>query len=164
MTTELVIQRVLPTPRGPISATVIEALGRPAGRLPVPDGDPYDDDHALALHVCYELHYRGFTGVDAEWEWEPELLRFRRDLERAFLGALRSDVAGGDDATSALDGLLVEYVPGNGVSHFLRDHGEWWHMREYFMHRSIYHLKEADPHAWVIPRLHGPAKAALVKR
>jgi hypothetical protein len=28
--------------------------------------------------------------------------------------------------------------------------------------RSLYHLKEADPHAWVIPRLHGRAKAAMV--
>jgi hypothetical protein len=30
------------------------------------------------------------------------------------------------------------------------------------MHRSIYHLKEGDPHAWVIPRLQGKAKAAVV--
>ncbi|MDQ4117995.1 MAG: iron-containing redox enzyme family protein, partial [Actinomycetota bacterium] len=29
-------------------------------------------------------------------------------------------------------------------------------------HRSIYHLKEADPQAWVIPRLPGAAKAGLV--
>ncbi len=29
-------------------------------------------------------------------------------------------------------------------------------------HRSIYHLKEADPQAWVIPRLDGQAKASLV--
>jgi hypothetical protein len=162
MTTQPAVRRALPTPRGPISATVIEALGRPAGHLPIADGDPYDEDHALALHVCYELHYRGFTGVDPEWEWEPELLRFRRGLELGFLDVLRSEVDGGDDTASALDGLLVEVVPGNGVSHFLRDHGEWQHMREYFVHRSIYHLKEADPHAWVIPRLHGPAKAALV--
>jgi hypothetical protein len=35
-------------------------------------------------------------------------------------------------------------------------------MREFFAHRSLYHLKEADPHAWAIPRLTGPAKAALV--
>jgi heme oxygenase-like protein len=152
----------LPTPRGPLSATVIEALGRQVGRLPFVDGDPFSDDHALALHVCYELHYRGFAGVAAEWEWEPELLRFRRDLERGFMAALRADVAGGDDVPGTLDALLVEPVPGNGVSHFLRDHGEWWQAQEYFVHRSIYHLKEADPHAWVIPRLQGQAKAALV--
>jgi Iron-containing redox enzyme len=53
-------------------------------------------------------------------------------------------------------------VPGNGVSHYLRDAAQWWHMREYIVHRSVYHLKEADPHAWVIPRLQGQAKASLV--
>lgn len=30
------------------------------------------------------------------------------------------------------------------------------------MHRSLYHLKEGDPHAWLIPRLSGQAKAAFV--
>jgi hypothetical protein len=35
-------------------------------------------------------------------------------------------------------------------------------MREYFAHRSLYHLKEGDPHAWAIPRLMGGAKAAFV--
>jgi heme oxygenase-like protein len=31
------------------------------------------------------------------------------------------------------------------------------------MHKSVYHLKEADPHTWAIPRLAGRAKAALVE-
>ena len=31
------------------------------------------------------------------------------------------------------------------------------------MHRSVYHLREADPHTWAIPRLAGRAKAALVE-
>jgi hypothetical protein len=35
-------------------------------------------------------------------------------------------------------------------------------MREYFVHRSLYHLKEGDPHAWAIPRLSGQAKASFV--
>ena len=35
-------------------------------------------------------------------------------------------------------------------------------MREYFVHRSLYHLKEGDPHAWAIPRLTGQAKASFV--
>jgi len=30
------------------------------------------------------------------------------------------------------------------------------------VHRSIYHLKEADPHTWGIPRLDGATKAALI--
>ncbi|WP_173124630.1 iron-containing redox enzyme family protein [Kibdelosporangium persicum] len=124
--------------------------------------DPYGEDLQLALHTAYELHYRGFTGVDPEWEWDPDLLRLRREMEKAFLDALRADVRGGDDIEGELAELLVEPVDGKGVSHFLKDEGEWWHMREYFVHRSIYHHKEADPHAWVIPRLQGQAKAALV--
>ena len=35
-------------------------------------------------------------------------------------------------------------------------------MREYFVHRSLYHLKEGDPHAFAIPRLIGQAKASFV--
>jgi len=31
------------------------------------------------------------------------------------------------------------------------------------MHRSVYHLREADPHSWAIPRLSGRAKAALIE-
>jgi pyrroloquinoline quinone (PQQ) biosynthesis protein C len=53
-------------------------------------------------------------------------------------------------------------VDAGGVADHLRDRGTWPQMREYLAHRSIYHLKEADPHAWVIPRLRGRAKAALV--
>jgi hypothetical protein len=35
--------------------------------------------------------------------------------------------------------------------------------REFVIHRSIYHLREADPHTFAIPRLAGRAKAALVE-
>ena len=51
---------------------------------------------------------------------------------------------------------------GMGPSYYLRDDGTWDQMREYFVHRSLYHLKEADPHALAIPRLVGHAKAAFV--
>lgn len=158
--------RPLPSSRGPLSAAIIEVLdgSAPATSLPASahETDPYGDDPALALHICYELHYRGFTGVSSDWEWNPEVLRFRAALEQPFRTALRADVEGGEDIHKALDELLVEPVPGNGVSHYLRDSAAWWQMREFFAHRSIYHLKEADPHAWVIPRLQGRAKAALV--
>jgi hypothetical protein len=154
----------LPSPRGPLSETVIDTLGGPPdGRsIPYTDADPYGEDLTLALHVLYELHYCGFDGVHEAWEWDPELLKLRAHAETAFLAALRSDVDGGDDLEAALDALLVEHVPGSGVSHHLRDDGTWDEMREYFAHRSVYHHKEADPHAWVIPRLRGTAKAALV--
>ncbi|MFL6143762.1 MAG: iron-containing redox enzyme family protein [Labedaea sp.] len=156
---------MLPEPRGPLSAAVIAALRRdpPPGALPdVAGADPYGEDLTLALHVCYELHYRGFESVLADWEWQPDLLRLRAELERVFLAALRREVDGGDDVAAALDPLLVEPVPGDGISHRLRDNGTLEQVREYFVHRSVYHLKEADPHAWVIPRLSGQAKASLV--
>jgi hypothetical protein len=155
---------VLPAPRGPLSAAALAALAAdPPADLPSHvSADPYGEDLQLALHVCYELHYQGFAGVSDEWEWNPELLRFRAALERVFLDALRADVPGGADIGGVLDGLLIEPVDGVGVSHHLRDAGEWWQMREYLALRSIYHLNEADPHAWVIPRLRGRAKAALV--
>jgi hypothetical protein len=126
------------------------------------DPDPFGEDLQLALQLCYELHYQGFPSVDPDWEWDPELLQLRAGMERVFLAALHEHTKGGVDVAGEFDQLLVEPVWGNGVSHFLRDNGEWWQLREYFALRSIYHLKEADPHAWVIPRLRGRAKAALV--
>jgi heme oxygenase-like protein len=153
----------LPEPRGDLSDAVISVLSESGGHYPgVGPADPYGEDLQLALQVCYELHYQGFEAVDPDWEWNPELLRQRAAMENVFLHALRSDVTGGDDIAGVLETLLVEPIDGEGVSHFLCDDGDWSHMREYFVHRSIYHHKEADPHAWVIPRLRGQAKASLV--
>ncbi|MFI6516863.1 iron-containing redox enzyme family protein [Spirillospora sp. NPDC050679] len=165
----------LPEPRGPLSEAVLTALVQPplgdasspmltaareAGRRS--SIDAFGEDLQLTLYLCYELHYRGFAGVDAAWEWDPELLRLRGAMERHFLRALRDQTPGGADVDAAVEGLLTEPADASGVSHHLRDRGEWWQMREYAAHRSIYHLKEADPQAWVIPRLRGRAKAALV--
>ncbi|MFV2121458.1 iron-containing redox enzyme family protein [Streptomyces sp. Act-28] len=157
----------LPPARGEASEGVLAALRGPAGG-PVPDpgavrtADPLGDDLQLALYLCYELHYRGFRGVDPAWEWDPGLLALRRAMEGRFLDELRARTEGRADVREALDELLVEPVDGDGVSHFLRDEGELWQLREYVAQRSLYHLKEADPHAWVIPRLRGRAKAAFV--
>jgi Iron-containing redox enzyme len=132
---------------------------------PVRDSDPYGQDLQMALYVCYELHYRGFAGVDPRWEWNPSLLHLRGLLEESFLSAVQRDVGeiGTDmSAAEAMEELSVEPVDGNGPSYYLRDAGTWQQMREYFVHRSLYHLKEGDPHAWAIPRLIGQAKASFV--
>lgn len=154
----------LPLPRGPLSADLLAALARGPGS-PVPgmprDADPFGEDLHLALHTCYELHYQGLREVDPDWEWDPGLLALRRDLERVFESALRAEVAGGDDVDAELDRLLTVPASG-GLVHHLRDEGTWWQAREYFVQRSIYHHKEADPVAWAIPRLRGEAKAGLV--
>jgi hypothetical protein len=58
---------------------------------------------------------------------------------------------------------LVAADDGPSVSRFLERKGSPEHWREFLVHRSVYQLKEADPHAWGIPRLTGRAKAALVE-
>jgi hypothetical protein len=162
-----VSRAALPEPRGPLSAEVLDRLRHP-GCHPgsslgqVACAQPYGDDLQLALYCCYELHYQGFAEVDDSLEWDLELLRIRTGLERRFLAALRADVEPGTDVSDEIEALLVEPADGTGVSYHLRRAGELWQLREYVAHRSIYHLKEADPQAWVIPRLAGPAKAVLV--
>jgi hypothetical protein len=80
----------LPQAVGPLSATVLDILrSRPAlhGRpmeVPLCEADPYGLDLQLTLYVCYELHYRGFDGVNPRWEWNPALLHLRGRLEEMF--------------------------------------------------------------------------------
>lgn len=163
MTATMTRAPILPASRGPISEAVLSALRGDRPEFPGVDGSsPYGEDLQLALYCCYELHYRGFRGVDTDREWDPEVLAIRGELERVFLNALRDDVSSDTDVEGELDALLVEHVDAFGVSHHLRRHGELWQLREYVAHRSLYHLKEADPQTFVIPRLDGPAKAALV--
>ncbi|MEU5284307.1 iron-containing redox enzyme family protein [Streptomyces sp. CA-278952] len=159
----------LPRARGPLSESVLAVLA--GGGAPLPEAgavrrsDPYGDDLQLLLYVLYELHYRGFAGVDERLEWDPALLAVRAAAEDVFLDALRRDSGpGGKDVAQAVDALQLEPVrdDGHSVSHHLRREGELWQLREYAAVRSLYHLKEADPHLWVVPRLHGRAKAAMV--
>jgi hypothetical protein len=138
---------------------------RGAGPLPrheeVAGATVYGDDLQLALYLCYELHYRGFEGVAPDREWDPDLLRTRAALEHRFLSALRADTAVHQSVADALAEILVEPVDGTGVTHYLHKEGELSQVREYAAQRSLYHLKEADPHAWVLPRLWGRAKAGM---
>ncbi|SBU96255.1 Iron-containing redox enzyme [Streptomyces sp. Ncost-T6T-1] len=159
----------LPPARGPLSDSVFAVLSGSGTRLPATDEvcrfDPYGDDLQLLLYVLYELHYRGFAGVDERLEWDPALLGVRAAAEDVFLDALRRDAGpGGQDVAGAVDALQLEPVgdDGRSVSHHLRREGELWQLREYAAVRSLYHLKEADPHLWVVPRLRGRAKAGMV--
>ena len=166
------VEPQLPAAHGPLSMAVRRSLTEPAPRdqltrigASVRDSDPYGLDLHLALYICYELHYRGFAGVDPTWEWNPGLLHLRGKLERTFLAGVRRDVGAinpGETAKAEMDSLSIESVDGTGPSYWLRDNGTWQQMREYFVHRSLYHLKEGDPHAWAIPRLSGQAKASFV--
>lgn len=152
-----------------MSAGLLRWLTHPPPRRWAPTrhtvADPLGEDTQLALTVCYELHYRGFADVDADWEWDPGLIELRGRLERAFLAEVRRRVGTIDPEVSVDDELrriATEPTRGVGVSHRLLRHGTWPQMQEYFAHRSIYHLKEGDPHAWLIPRLPAAAKAPFV--
>lgn len=169
-----------PPPRGPVSALLIaelqdrtrSGLPDPTRRLPTPAAlavdDPLaDEDLQLALYLCYELHYRGLPGVADEWEWDPWLLAFRRELERVFEAALqravpleRDDIAA-EETDLALRAIADQDGP--SLSTHLKVSAGLDQLREFVVHRSAYQLKEADPHSWAIPRLSGPPKAALIE-
>ena len=156
----------LPAPVGALSSAVVAALRadpHPGGRELPRASDRRDA--AFSLWVLQELHYRGFDDVDDRHEWQPELVAARVRLEDALEQRLRDAcpapadcddvVAGIEDLISADDGpSLARHVQVRAsrveVDHLLRQ-------------RSLYHLKEADPTAWVVPRLDADVKAALVE-
>jgi hypothetical protein len=158
----------LPSPRGDVSATLLEHLPAPPHDLPVVPAAPDDEDLHLALYLCYELHYRGLPGVDPDWEWDPGLLALRRDLEARFEAELRERVPRDEQPVAPGDmDLALRAVEddddGPALSTFLEREGTLEQFREFAVHRSAYQLKEADPHSWALPRLSGPPKAALVE-
>ena len=160
---------VLPAPRGPVSERLLGALRRPLHRVDrLRAGVAVDEeDLQLALYVCYELHYRGLAGVDAEWEWEPSLLELRRGLERRFESRLRESIptpaaVAAEEMDVALRAIEAQ-DDGPSLSIHLQRQGTLDEFREFMMHRSAYQLKEADPHSWALPRLHGAPKAAMVE-
>jgi hypothetical protein len=169
-----------PAPRGPLSAALLEALRGAPG--PVPGAQAAaddalaattdvlaDDDLQLSLFVLYELHYRGVEGVDEAWEWQPDLLRVRGDVERAFEATLREVVPVPETpARTAVDvaQALFDLTAADGgpsVSTYLAKRATDEQAHEFVVQRSIYHLKEADPHSWALPRLSGRPKSALIE-
>jgi hypothetical protein len=160
----------LPSERGPLSHSVITALrgGDVAlSQEALERADVDDDDLQLALYLCYELHYRGWAGVDASVEWDPALLGLRGDLEHCFLRGLRALVprsTGISPATAPAElRRVIAQADGPSLSDWVVGHAALSHLQELAIHRSPYQLKEADPHTWAIPRLpSGRAKSALL--
>jgi hypothetical protein len=161
---------VLPQPRGPLSAFVLDRLRRPPHALaPAPaaaDGPLDGEDFHLSLYVIYELAYRGFAGVDDDWEWEPSLIALRAALERPFEAALRDALPAEpepvDDVAAYLTALL-ETPQGPSLSRFLETRATLDQFLEFAVQRSAYQLKEADPHSFAVARIDGRAKVALVE-
>ncbi len=169
---------VLPPPRGQVSAALIGALQRSPGELTLGpelhwtgelETAALDEDLQLALWLSYELHYRGLAGVSDEWEWHPGLIRARLAWEDTLLASLALAVGTPDSMSeSGVESVIARLNSiaarddGPSLSRALMRDADAEQFREFLIHRSIYHLKEADPHSWAIPRMSGSVKAALV--
>lgn len=145
-----------------LSGAVTDALGASPGILA-------DDDLQLTLFCLYELHYGGIDGSHPDWEWEPGLIGIRRLIERDFETALRSAVElpslepRDSDGVAAVLFELAAADTGPSVSRYVAKKASLEQAQEFLIHKSVYQLKEADPHTWAIPRLTGRAKAAMVE-
>ncbi len=170
----------LPFPRGPLSSLVHGWLAKslPADvdvaaahrLLPTSSSCLTDEDFQLALWVMYELHYAGFDDVDDRWEWHPGLLEVRGVLEDVFERSLRELTGQTVHTTLTADGPLAErlfalttHFEAPPLSRYVQRHATREQMLQLLRHRSVYTLKEADPHTFAIPRLSGGPKVAMVE-
>jgi len=176
----------LPQPRGPISQTIFDFIKEGVGtarqvNVRIERNDVLDDeDFHIALWSLYELHYRCFDDVDERWEWDPRLLGVRAKLEEALERDLhelvRAELASPghgtlghgtgthevkDDFSSRFFDLVAGFES-PPLAAWIGKEASRDQILEYLINRSIYQLKEADPHTWVIPRLSGGPKSALL--
>ena len=129
------------------------------------------DDLQLTLYLLYALHLHGLAGVSDAWEWEPALLGGTRVIETAFEAELRrrtADLCRRLELTehTELRAALVavtEADVGPPTSTYLRDQATLAQAREFLVVKSIYQLKEADPHTFALPRVSGRPKNAAVE-
>lgn len=169
-----------PDSRGPLSVDILATFGddtRDAGAAVGLAGEAVDrvddvvrdDDVQLSLFLLYSLHYGSLPGLPVSREWDPDLLAARRILEAAFEARLRAVVEvpalpePSQDAVARALFALTAPEPGPSLSRYVAKTASVEQLREFLMHRSVYTLREADPHSWAIPRLTGRAKTALVE-
>lgn len=166
-----------PTPRGPVSAATRQALlsdpqQEPFPEVRVPDHVENllrDDDLQLALWMLYEQSYRTFDDAH-DHEWDPAAVAMRRSIELPFEEQLRNAVQPmlaevlrtGGDIGSQIE-HAIGLVTGPDLSRFLHREATREQMLDFLAQRSVYHLKESDPHSFVVGRVGGPAKVALAE-
>ncbi|MEV8254736.1 iron-containing redox enzyme family protein [Rhodoglobus sp. NPDC076762] len=130
-----------------------------------------DEDVQLALFLLYGLYYGRVVDNGDQWEWHVDTIAARLELERAFEAQLRNLVsvpelpnAAAEDVAQALFTLTAPDPDAKpGLTRHIAKSLTHEQAIEFMVQRSIYTLKEADPHSWSIPRLTGRAKAALVE-
>ncbi len=165
----------VPAARGPLSTALRSMLTQDASpttfleavrTAALPADVLHDDDVQLTLTMLYELHLQGLAGVSDDWEWNTDLLAARAVLEVPFAAALDA-LAGHVECTpDTLAGDLAALTADDGtpgLARFVAREAQLWHVQEIVVHRSLYQLREADPHTLGIPRLAGAPKGALVE-
>jgi hypothetical protein len=157
-------------PRGPLSTALLHVLNELHY-----SGNVLEQD-SRARRGAVE----GEQGPD--WEWHPGLLAIRQTLTTPFEAQLRETYAcpvptDRRDVPALLFAMAACDATGTGdsdakargrrrptsVASFVAREANLEQLRELLVLRSLYQLKEADPHTFAIPRLRGRAKAALVE-
>ena len=156
---------LIPLARGALSEGLFEAMRNGADELPTGLAPSSDEDAQIALWALYELHYQGFDDAVGDLEWHPGLLGVRRELERDLEARLRSryrvEIPDGPFEEAFFE--LVAADDGPSTAAYVHRHADREQVLELLRQRSIYHLKESDPTAWVVPRLPVETKAALME-
>lgn len=166
-------------PRGPVSGSLLRCLAGAGETTAVPAAArgavekstdvTHDDDIQFALFLLYASHYGSIDGISAECEWDVALIEARTVLETAFEADLRARVPvpeTPEPQARAVAKALFELTSadaGPSLSRYFAKRATRAQAEEFLMQKSIYTLREADPHSWAIPRLRGGAKAALVE-
>ncbi|MDT0157310.1 iron-containing redox enzyme family protein [Microbacterium sp. ARD32] len=168
-------------PRGPLSDALLAALTSSSeadadtlmrlseSAVRACDDPRVDGDLQLSLFLLYASAYGTLDELDPGREWDPALVAARRMLETAFEQALRERIvvpALPEPTAGAVSRALFALVAdddGPSLSRHLARRATADQAREFLIQRSIYTLREADPHSWAIPRLSGAPKAALVE-
>jgi Iron-containing redox enzyme len=167
----------VPRARGALSEAVVALLrggARPdpslfEARVAESDDLMSDEDLQLALWMLYELHYRGFAECD-DLEWDTTVVAVRTTIERQFEAELHRRT---DDVVTAAKAsrpdlvdqimFMIDQAGGLDLASFLQRRATREQIMEFLVHRSLYHLKESDPHSFVLPRIDGRAKVALAE-
>ncbi|GAA2085308.1 iron-containing redox enzyme family protein [Aeromicrobium halocynthiae] len=152
----------LPDARGPLGAAVLDHLRghRSLAEAGVRLQEAGAGDRALTLWTLHELYFRGFDDVDADMEWDPTVVGLRNELESDLESDLRRAFEAWDGPMD-LPGMIAAFEDRPGLSTFIRTSATAAQVREILAEKSVFHLKEADPHAFVQPRLDVAPKAAL---
>ena len=173
----------LPRPRGPLSSHLLTLLREPVHRdralhqvaataVRVAETVLADEDVQLGLLMLQELDHDGLDGVDEGRERSPDVLTARAVLEDAVEAELRAEVAPAvqratrdarRDPAAAIFALTDGDADGPSLAGHLQRLATRRQLDEFLVHRSILQLREADGHTWLIPRLSGRPKAALVE-